>query len=347
MISHNIKKYISLGLFTVICTGCGLNKSNPLDDYRMLELVPEGQQISQESANPSVIIENQTYTVLDLEQAHQRATDIYGNMALQNSLYQVSTDQSLHFTEDQEATFEITVRFRVGQVKFEVEPADLPESSMSFELISQEENISRYRVQWKPSAGFIPSAHYSVTDSFKVSLKNMEYLSSNARINQAVQKAFDDLEIKSVDVSYVVRKDNNIPSLEINNLGQNLNAGEVHKFTVDVTAPPSYTSQDPLTPVVSFDASQLVNSLGLIEASGADFISIDPDNSVPERLSANKWRIHYVFDTLSRTLPLQYGRTLRAIDNFDKLYVNVSFQVDAQDKVSVSEKTILRFYIQR
>lgn len=320
------KKLSVMSLTLVLATGCGIGKSNPMDDYKNLEAVPESELSSIEKPE---------------KDKDPIATDWLGQLTLQQGVFQIVQDEALNFTEGEQKSFEFSVKFLRGQAKFDIDVKDRPDN-MTVELVDQDINVSKYKVSWNPAKGTLASAIFSSISSLKVSLKDIKYVSTDKKINSETKKIYEKLQLKTADLEYVLRKNDKVPTLVVKGLSDQLKAGEVHKFTVEVTAPSSYTSDEPLIPEISHDVSRVVNSAGLVEANIANLVSIDPDSKKIEKLAKNKWRIFFVLDTKNATLPPQHDRTLRVVNNADELHVNLSFRV-VSDKVSVSDKKTIRF----
>jgi hypothetical protein len=345
----NITKKIVLTIsgFMILgsTVGCGLKRSNPLDPYKTLVVVPENDPRGMSTEKVQyVVIENNKNVLTEVDNKDPRTTDGAGQVALQNALFQVSYPENISFIEEQENSFEMTIKFLKGEVKFDIEAQIVPDANFKIEPLSQEINISKYKVSWIAPKDKIEAGKLSLLSSFQIALKDITYLSADEKIKEDTKKAYESLFLKTVEVPFVIRKNQDMPKLVVNNLDKNLNSGEVHKFSVDITAPSSYSTNEPLVPEVFYDLVNIVNAQGLVDANGAYFVSIDPDKNTVEKLSANKWRVHYIFDTKNIDMLPQFDKSLHVVENPEKLNVSVSFRVNS-DKVAVSEKKTIRLAI--
>lgn len=344
MTSRTFKIIVNLTTL-LVAVGCGIDKKNPMEPYKDLQVVPETQLNGMSNDKTQyIVIENNKNVLTQVSDKDPRATDGAGQVALQNGVYQVSAPENISFTEEKAGKFEFSVKFLRGKVKFDIEPSDLPDASFKVEKVDQDVNLSKYKVSWTPIKGTIAADKFSIIDSFKISLKDVEYVSPDTKVNDETKAVLESLMLKTTDIAYVVRKDDQIPTIKVNGLDKNLTVGEITKFSVDITAPSSYTSPEPLGPEVFFDLVNIVNSKGLVEANGAYFVSVDPEKNKMEKLGNNKWRIHYIFDTKNVAMLPQFDKNLKVVENSDKLYVSLSFRLSS-DKVAVSDKKTVRFYI--
>lgn len=338
-------------LFAFIAVGCGLSKQNPMEDYKDLVVVPEKNGLSNQKVE-YVVIENNKNVLTQVDDKDPRATDGAGQVALQQGVYQVSAPENVSFIVDKAKSFEFSVKFLRGKTKFDIERepvklningTEVADSSMKIEMIDQNESLSKYKVSWMAPKELIPADKFTQNMAIKIALKDLQYISQDAKENEEAKKAYDSLLLKTSEVNLVVRKNTEMPKITVNGLDKKMKIGEVYKFSVDVTAPASYTSADPITPEVFYDLTRIVNSNGLVEANGAYFVSIDPEHTKVEKISTNKWRINYIFDTKNVTMLQQFDKTLRVVDS-DKLAVSLSFRVTS-DKLAVSEIKTVRFDI--
>ncbi len=346
--SLNIKKSTALlfaSALSFTAVSCGLKSKDPLEEYRHLQLVSENDPRAMNNKNQVqyIVVENNKNVLTEVPQGDTRAVDGIGQVALQNGVFQVQTVENVNFQEEKQKSYDMTVKFLRGKVKFDIEPTDLPEAAFKIELVSQEINASKYKITYSPSKGIVPADKFSVLSAIKIQLKDIQYVSQDEKENSEAKTAYDNLMLKIAEVPFVIRKDTDVPTLTVNGLDKNLKAGEIHKFSVDVQAPASFVGTEPLVPEVFFDLINIVNSKGLVEANGAYFVSNDPEHKTVERLANNKWRVHYIFDTKNLQLLPQFDRNLKSADS-DKLYVSLSFRVNS-DKIAISDKKTVRFYI--
>lgn len=329
---------IFLLIVSLVSVSCGLKKSNPLDDYKNLEVVPEDQ------AQYIVPVEANKDTSRETQLADPKAISGDEQVALQNELFQITTKtENLNFLENKENRFELIVRFLKGKTKFDVDVQDTLGGAVHVARLSQDVNYSKFRVSVMPRSGLIMENQFSVIGQLKVSLKDIQYVSKDEKENETTQQLFVKLTNKISDLNYVVRKDKNMPTLVVNGLGKNLRLGEVYKFSVDVKAPASYTINDPLTPEMSLDLTNVANSNESVGTFNADFVTIDKEKTV-EKLSQNTWRTHYIFDTRNIVVTKELHDSAQTSTDEKKLYVNISFRVNS-NKLAVSDKKTIRFYI--
>lgn len=325
-------------------SACGLKTKNPMEPYKNLQVVsdPELNGVSTDKVQ-YVVIENNKNVLTQVSESDPRATDGAGQVALQNGVYQILGTENLGFIEGKEKSFEFSLKFLQGKVKADIDETELVKAGFKVERLSQDVNLSKYRATYTAAAGSIPQDKKSISETVKISLKDLQYVSTEEE-NAKTKKTVDALILKTTDISYVIRRDDKVPTLVVNGLDKNIKVGTVVKFTVDITAPSNYTDSTPLTSEVFFDVHNIVNSQGLVEANGAYFVSIDPEHNKIEKIANNKWRMHYIFDAKDTQLLPQFDKNLRVVENADKLYVSLSFRVSS-DKVAVSDKKTVRFYI--
>lgn len=315
-------------------TACGLGTKNPLDKYKGLELYPVDKAQEIRLTNEQIAEEN-----------NHVDTDEAGQVVLQNSVFQITTQDNINFIEGVETSFDVNVFFKRGQTKFTLDVPEIPDVSFSKQILNEDINTGKYRLRWTIKKGTLSASQYSQIKSLKLGIKDLQHVSAEALENEAAKKAYDKLQLKVVEIPYIIRKDSNKPTFVVSNLSGIVNSDEERKFTVDVTAPSSYTSTDPLVPEVFYELTNIVNSLGLAESDGAIYVKNDTSGAGHiETLGKNKWRIHYILDLKNNTLPQQLDQNLRVADNQDALYVNFSFQIQS-DKVAVSDKQTVHLKI--
>lgn len=336
---------LAITALTLGTVGCGLKQKDPLEKYKDLELVSENDPRAMNNKNnvQYIVVENKNNILTEVSEGDTRATDGIGQVALQNGVFQVISKENVSFIEGQESSFDVTVKFLRGKVKFDIDVTELPEAAFKVEAISQDVNQSKYKITYKPSVGIVGADKFAFSSSVKISLKDLQYVSQDEDENRDAKTAYDNLLLKVADLAFVIRKDANVPVVTVNGLGKNRKIGELHKFTMDVQLPEGHTSFDSLVPEVFFDLVNIVNDKGLVEANGAYFVYNDPEQKTVEKLASNKWRVHYIFDTKNIKMLPQFDRNLKSVDS-DKLYVSLSFRVNS-DTMAVSEKKTVRFYI--
>lgn len=334
----------ALTAMTLATVGCGISQKDPLAKYRDLELVSENDPRAMNKNNVQyIVVENNKHVLTEVSEGDTRATDGIGQVALQNGVFQVISSENVSFIEGKEKSYDLTVKFLRGKVKFDIDVTDLPEEAFKVEAVSQAVNQSKYKITYKPSVGVVSAGKLSVLSAIKISLKDLQYVSQDENENRQAKASYDTLMLKVADLAYVIRKDANVPVVTVNGLNKNLKAGELHKFSVDVEAPKNYSSSEPLTSEVFFDLVNIVNDKGLVEANGAYFVYNDPEQKTVEKLANNKWRVHYIFDTKNIKMLPQFDRNLKTVES-DKLYVSLSFRVNSEN-VAISDKKTVRFYI--
>lgn len=335
---------ISALVFSLTAVSCGLKEKNPMEKYKDLQLVSENDPRAMTNQNKVqyIVVENNKNILTEVPEGDTRAVDGIGQVALQNGVFQVQTVENVNFIEEKSKSYDMTVKFLRGKAKFDINVDGLPEESFKIEPVSQDVNVSKYKISYTPSKGIVGADKFSRLGALKIQLKDIQYVSQDEKENQEAKTAYDNLMLKVADVPFLIRKDGEVPTLTVNGLNKNLKAGELYKFSVDVEAPESYT-QDPFASEIFFDLINIVNSKGLVEANGAYFIYNDPEHKTVELLGNNKWRVHYIFDTKNLKMLPQFDKNLKLVDS-DKLYVSVSFRVNSE-KVAMSDKKTVRFTI--
>lgn len=316
----------SIGFISI--NACGLKSKNPLESYNNLQAMSEKDIETLKDNEPIILVD----------------TDSAGQVALQNGVYQIIGLENLGFIEGKEKKFEFSLKFMQGKVKADIDESELLKEGFKVERLSQDINVSKYRATYTAPVGIIPSDKMSLMDSLKISLKDIQYVSNDEKENTKTKKIIESLALKTTDISYVVRRDANVPVITVNGLNKNLKVGTITKFSVDVTAPSNYKDASPLKSEVFYDVVNIVNSQGLVEANGAYFVSIDPENNKIVKIANNKWRMNYIFNTKDVQMLPQLDKNLLTVEDSDKLYVSLSFLVSS-DKVAVSDKKTVRFYI--
>lgn len=337
--SFNTIRGLSLLTILLVSVSCGLKTQNPMTPYKNLQLVPESELNGVSTQKVQyIVVENNKNIITQVDEKNPPA-DGAGQVALQNGMYQIIVPENINFIEGKTLSFKMSLKFLIGKVKSDIEVSHLPDDQFKIEKISEDVNESQYKVTWKPAKGIIPKDKMSLTETLKISLKDIQYVSDDKKENEVTKKAIEGLVLKTTDISYVIRRDKNMPTFIVKGLDSELHAGQVTKFTVDIVAPENYDAEVPLLPEIFFDLVNIVNDKGLVLANGAYYVNIDPEFPKVEKISKskNKWRMHYIFDAKNVKLLPQFDKNLRMVSNTDRLYVSLSMRVSS-DKVAVSEK---------
>lgn len=334
-----MKKY---GIFAVLAglvlTACGSTNSDPLKDYSDVKGVPAGTQ-------PSTKIE---YVYVDREQRVEVPVDrpVYYPEEVkqefaQAQVYQINFPNNIKFTEGSETSFEFTVRVLQGKVKFDVEPSDMPAGAV-IAAVSKDVNTATYKFTWTPRLGIIPTDSTEIEGLFKVSLSNLQYVSTTASENEAVKTLFETIS-KTKEVPYVVRRTQEIPTLTVIGLQGNRAEGEEHRFTVEVEAPGTYVGFEPNLNVFNDLSISPITPRG-VENNGALYIRVDERNPTPVKIGEEKWRFSFVFDTKNNIMLKQLNQNGVEVAGATQFLVRVSFQAITPFGSS-SDKKMLNFAV--
>jgi len=329
---------ITVAGFAAAISACGPTKKNPMEAYPTLEGVPVGHPDAADNVQKEYIVIDGDTNVLvtKVNQEDPRATGGIGQNVLQESVFTVTTDkQNINFTSGKPGEFNFTVKLTKGKGKFELDASNVP-ADAKIDVVKNNGSSVDYKFSWTASA--IPEGQSDIESTLKISIKNITE-------DETAKNEFAALQLKSRDIPFVVRKDDNKPTFEVKGLSGNRKIGEVHKFSVEVTGPTGYTGS-PLVPRVFFSPINMVNRDGLVAANGAYFVAIDAEKSAVEKIGDNKWRVNYVFDTKNPQMLPQFDKNLKEVIGISKVLVRVNFRIEpSTEEATVSDTQQLEFFV--